>query len=88
MDADFAGLVEKVNNFSGDGIFASDNRFDAGAVDRSEIEDEKESHDTEPVHGYPGRRGGNRYFIILKNQILATKPALVSLVRLQLFEKA
>ena len=24
MDADFAGLVEKVNNFSVDGIFASD----------------------------------------------------------------
>ena len=24
MDADFAGLVEKVNNFSKDGIFASD----------------------------------------------------------------
>ena len=27
MDADFAGLVEKVNNFSMDGIFASDKRL-------------------------------------------------------------
>jgi hypothetical protein len=27
MDASFTGLVEKVNNFSVDGIFANDNRL-------------------------------------------------------------
>ncbi len=32
MDADFAGLVEKVNNFSKDGIFASDRHWLLEAV--------------------------------------------------------
>jgi hypothetical protein len=36
MDVDFAGLVEKVNNFSMDGIFASNSRFRV-AVNLGEI---------------------------------------------------